>query len=246
MAYRRIDDNDTVEIRRAQGGNKPETRTVAELNEYFSKEENTEINALEAQIGDYDPGATESTITDDLEELQTQVQTTTTGLLDRATALEAIVQTAVDGAPVTPVAATAKLAIGTGVSLDFTAKTAGVVGNAIEVELLDPGVDGDLSVSVVGNLISVTLGYASEAINSSLADIKAKIEDTPAANALVTVAVTGSDATLAIAVAKTALDNGRDGTPGAKGALRFGATALYVSTDASTTAVSNWETISFD
>ena len=39
MAYRRIDDNDTVEIRRAQGGNKPETRTVAELNEYFSKEE---------------------------------------------------------------------------------------------------------------------------------------------------------------------------------------------------------------
>lgn len=41
MAYRRIDDNDTVEIRRAQGGNKPETRTVAELNEYFSKEEPT-------------------------------------------------------------------------------------------------------------------------------------------------------------------------------------------------------------
>jgi len=29
MAYRRIDDNDTVEIRRAQGGNKPETRTVS-------------------------------------------------------------------------------------------------------------------------------------------------------------------------------------------------------------------------
>lgn len=41
MAYRRIDDNDTVEIRRAQGGNKPETRTVAELNEYFSKGEPT-------------------------------------------------------------------------------------------------------------------------------------------------------------------------------------------------------------
>ena len=41
MAYRRIDDNDTIQIRRAQGGNKPETRTVAELNEYFSKEEPT-------------------------------------------------------------------------------------------------------------------------------------------------------------------------------------------------------------
>ena len=47
MAYRRIDDNDTVEIRRAQGGNKPETRTVAELNEYFSKEEDTRLSALE-------------------------------------------------------------------------------------------------------------------------------------------------------------------------------------------------------
>lgn len=47
MAYRRIDDNDTVEIRRAQGGNKPETRTVAELNEYFSKEEDARITTLE-------------------------------------------------------------------------------------------------------------------------------------------------------------------------------------------------------
>jgi len=39
MAYRRIDDNDTIQIRRAQGGNNPEERTAAELNEYFSKEE---------------------------------------------------------------------------------------------------------------------------------------------------------------------------------------------------------------
>lgn len=39
MAYRTIDDNDTIQIRRAQGGNKPETRTAVELNEYFSKEE---------------------------------------------------------------------------------------------------------------------------------------------------------------------------------------------------------------
>jgi len=41
MAYRKIDDNDTIQIRRAQGGNKPETRTAAELNECFSKEEPT-------------------------------------------------------------------------------------------------------------------------------------------------------------------------------------------------------------
>lgn len=47
MAYRRIDDNDTIQIRRAQGGNKPEERTAAELNEYFSKEEDTRLSALE-------------------------------------------------------------------------------------------------------------------------------------------------------------------------------------------------------
>ena len=73
MAYRRIDDNDTIEIRRAQGGNKPETRTVAELNEYFSKEENTDIEQLQAQVGDYDPDTTESTMTRDLEQLQADV-----------------------------------------------------------------------------------------------------------------------------------------------------------------------------
>jgi hypothetical protein len=48
MAYRTIDDNDTIQIRRVQGGNKPEERTVAELNEYFSKEEDTRLSALEA------------------------------------------------------------------------------------------------------------------------------------------------------------------------------------------------------
>jgi hypothetical protein len=154
--------------------------------------------------------------------------------------VDAFETTAVNGAPDTPVAATAALAIGTGVSLDFAAKTAGFVGNSIAVELLDPGADGELSVSVAGNIISVTLGYASKAIKSSLADIKKGIEDTPAAHALVAVSVTGSDATLAIAVAKTALENGVPGTVGAKGALRFDSSKLYVSVDESTVSEDNW------
>jgi hypothetical protein len=139
MAYRRIDDNDTVEIRRAQGGNKPETRTVAELNEYFSKEEDTrlsEIEQLQAQVGDYDPDTTESTITDDLEQLQADVQTTETGLLDRTAALEAIVQTAASGTPVAPVAATGT-AFETN-TLTYTAKTKGAAGNSIVVKLIEP------------------------------------------------------------------------------------------------------------
>lgn len=356
MAYRRIDDNDTIEIRRAQGGNKPETRTVAELNEYFSKEENTEIDALQAQIGDYDPDATGSTITEDLAKLQDEVETGETGLLDRATALEAIVQTAVYGAPVAPVAAT--LTTGADDSkLLWTAKTAGEIGEAISVEFeipateltiipavgenasaikytgvkgqepisvtyvmagtntfeietvanaititmastdgtclttaaelfaaleaaIDTGgeldgiisavekafpddwdddqlmeanaedfLDSALSVATDGNAITVSLAYdgATGAITSIANDIITAIgADDPGANDLVTVAATGTGTALADVEEEANLDNGVDGTPGAKGALRFDASGLYVSTDASTTAVSNWKTISFD
>jgi len=154
MAYRRIDDNDTVEIRRVQGGNKPETRTVAELNEYFSKEENTEIDTLQAQVGDYDPDTTGSTITDDLEQLQADVQTTETGLLDRAAALEAIVQTAASGTPVAPVAAT--LTTGADDSgLLWTAKTAGTIGEAISVTLEIPATELTITPSVGGNASAI-------------------------------------------------------------------------------------------
>lgn len=205
MVYRPIDNVDNLQIRRVQGGDKPEHRTMAEIREY----------------------ATENVAAD-------------------ITALQAIVQTAIEGAPVAPVAATVSLAIDEGISLDFTAKTAGVIGEDISVELTDPGEDGELEVEALGNAITVYLAYDDGAITSTLAEIKAAIEATPAAHALVSVAVTGSDATVAIAVDATNLDNGVNGTVGVKGALRFGATALYVSTDASTTAVSNWETISFD
>ena len=154
MAYRRIDDNDTVEIRRAQGGNKPETRTVAELNEYFSKEENTEIDTLQAQVGDYDPDTTESTITGDLEQLQADVQTTETGLLDRTAALEAIVHTAASGTPDAPVAAT--LTTGADDSgLLWTAKTAGTIGEAISVTLEIPATELTITPSVGGNASAI-------------------------------------------------------------------------------------------
>jgi hypothetical protein len=356
MAYRRIDDNDTIEIRRAQGGNKPETRTAAELNEYFSKEENTDIEQLQAQVGDYDPTSTGSTITADLVTLQGEVETTTTGLLARATALEAIVQTAIEGAPVEPVAAT--LTTGAGNSgLLWTAKTAGEIGEAISVKFeipateltITPAVGGNasaikytgvkgkkpisityvmtgtntfgiaavataititmastdgtclttaaelftalkaaintggdlegiisavekavpgdwadatlmeanaqdwldstLSVATVGNAITVSLAYdgVTDTIASTANDIITAIEaDDPGANDLVTVVRTGNGTGLAEVKEEANLNNGVDGTPGAKGALRFGATALYVSTDASTTAVSNWKSLTFN
>ena len=192
MAYRRIDDNDTIEIRRAQGGNKPETRTVAELNEYFSKVEPT-ITA---------------------------------------------------GAPIAPAAATGT-AFETN-TLTYTAKTKGAVGNSIVVKLIDPEKDvEDEVVSVSGSTINVTLASSDSAITSDLDAVKEAIEGDTAASALIDVAIGGNGRTTA-AEATTQLENGLDGTTGAAGSLRYSDTKLYVSVDESTTAVSNWKSITFN
>ena len=211
------------QVWRQSGGTLPELCDLADIREWLN--ETADDPDLAARISI----------------VEADVQTTETGLLDRTAALEAIVQTAASGEPVAPVAATASLAIDTGISLGFTARTAGAVGNDITVTLTDPGVDAHISVTVDGMDIEVILGYAEKAIKSNLADIKNAIETTPAAHALVAVAVNGSDATLAIAVDKTNLADGEDGTVGAAGALRFDSSKLYVSVDESTTAVSNWK-----
>jgi hypothetical protein len=192
MAYRRIDDNDTVEIRRAQGGNKPETRTVAELNEYFSKEEPT-ITA---------------------------------------------------GAPIAPAAATGTaFEINT---LTYTARTKGAAGNSIVVKLIDPEKDAKVEVvSVSRSTINVTLASEDSAITSDLNAVKAAIEGNIAADALITVAVGGTGTTL-VTANETKLEGGTDGTVGKAGELRYNDTALYVSVDESTTAVSNWKSITFN
>lgn len=192
MAYRRIDDNDTVEIRRAQGGNKPETRTVAELNEYFSKEEPT-ITA---------------------------------------------------GAPIAPVAATGT-AFETN-TLTYTARTKGAAGNNIVVKLIDPEKDAeDEVVSVSGSTINVTLASAKGAITSDLDAVAAAIKDDTEAKALITVAVGGTGTTL-VTANETKLEGGSDGTVGKAGELRYNDTTLFVSVGASTTAVSNWKSITFN
>jgi hypothetical protein len=192
MAYRRIDDNDTIEIRRAQGGNKPETRTVAELNEYFSREEPT-ITA---------------------------------------------------GAPIAPVAATGT-AFETN-TLTYTAKTKGAAGNSIVVKLIDPEDDAEAEVvSVSGSEINVTLASDDSAITSDLDAVKAAIEGNTEANALITVAVGGTGTAL-VTADETTLEGGIDGTVGKAGELRYNDTTLFVSVGASTTAVSNWKSITFN
>jgi hypothetical protein len=206
MAYRRIDDNDTIEIRRAQGGNKPETRTVAELNEYFSKEENTRLSALETD-------------------------SQTAALMP-------------ENAPATPIAATGT-AFETN-TLTYTAKVAGTVGNTITVNLIEPKEDAEAEVvSVSGSTINVTLASAESAITSDLDAVKAAIDGNTAAAALITVAVGGTGTTL-VTADKTTLAGGIDGTVGKAGELRYNDTTLFVSVGASTTAVSNWKSLTFN
>lgn len=241
MAYRRIDDNDTVEIRRAQGGNKPETRTVAELNEYFSKEENT-----------------------DLEQLQADVQTAGTGLLDRTAALEAIVQTAASGAPVAPVAANAVLTL-SGTLTDGDVVTVNDVTYTFKDALSEPAVPNEVLIGVnadasVTNLAAAINGDGTEGTDYSTGTEQPTDVTAVASTANDTVTCTATTAGVAgNAYPKAATGDkldwdgegetftlGVNGTTGAAGSLRYSDTKLYVSVDESTTAVSNWKSITFN
>jgi hypothetical protein len=100
-------------------------------------------------------------------------------------------------------------------------------------------------VSVNGSTINVTLASADGAITSDLNAVKAAIEGNTAADALITVAVGGIGTTL-VTADETTLKGGIDGTVGKAGELRYNDTTLYVSVGASTTAVSNWKSITFN
>lgn len=96
--------------------------------------------------------------------------------------------------------------------LVLTAQTAGVAGNSISATFVDPAAaDAVLSVAVVGNDITVSLGTdAAGAIISTAAAVKAAIEAEPGAAALVAVAHAGTStgAGLVEAKAKTLLKDG--------------------------------------
>jgi len=168
MAYRRIDDNDTFEIRRAQGGNKPETRTAAELNEYFSKEENT-----------------------DLERLQAIVQTAASGTPDAPVAA-----TLTTGADNSELLWTAKTAGTTGEAISITLKipateltiTPSVGGDASAIKYT--GVAGEEPISItyvmtgtntfgiaaVANAITITMASTDGTCETTAADLFTALE----------------------------------------------------------------------
>lgn len=76
--------------------------------------------------------------------------------------------------------------------------------NPITITLVNPGVDGSLSVTVSGRDITVTLAR-STTLTSTANQVKAGIEGNAAANALVSVTVEGTGAGVVDAQAKTAI-----------------------------------------
>jgi len=215
--------DDTFVVVKTTGAGRQELVPLSDLNDFISAEEQSELTALQEQVGDYDPESTESTITDDLALLQTEVETADTGLLDRATVLEGKVEDLEDikieetSPPTMAVAATDSITLDTEISLDFTAITKGEAGNTINVTLIDPeALNETIDVVVDGTAINVTLASDGEGITSTAANVKTALDGTPAAVALVETTITGATGTLAVAGAAK-LSGGVDGTPATQG-----------------------------
>lgn len=151
------------------------------------------------------------------------------------------------GTVILAAAATGKIDLVAGVSLDFTAKTKGVSGNKITVTLVDPGTNtAEEVVEVDGNDITVTLAYDTNAVTSTAASVKTKLDATPAAAALIDTAITGEVSTLCIDDT-VALDNGVDGTVAKAGKHVVNGTKIWIATTDCTIANSGgWKSISFD
>lgn len=94
--------------------------------------------------------------------------------------------------------------------LTFTAVTAGTAANSVTVSYVDPGTDGALSVGVIGNAITVTLAYATGAITSTAALVRAALIASAGAAALITPTLkSGNDGTgIVTALSATPLAGG--------------------------------------
>ena len=151
------------------------------------------------------------------------------------------------GTPVNAVASSLSTNLaGANNDLVFTAVTKGVAGDSITIAYVDPAVETPTeSVAVVGTAIAVTLRSVSSVL-STAAQVKAAIDATPAAAALVTVAnKAANDGTgSVIAMAATALAGGVNGTVGVAGEALRDADYLYVATATNTISGANWRRVS--
>lgn len=143
------------------------------------------------------------------------------------------------------VAEEGSIELDTGISLDFTNKVKG--DNGLTINLIDPGEDNANETVVAGtNTIDVTLAYGTGAITSTAADVKSAIEGNIGANAMVSVAITGTTTTLAID-STVVLSGGVDGTPAAAGKVFIGDAKVAVAKAECTASNSDgWEFVTYD
>ena len=148
------------------------------------------------------------------------------------------------GIPVLAVAASLSTNLtGNNNDLVFTARSAGVDGNAISVAYVDPGAEtAGESVAVSGNDIRVTLRSVSSVLSTS-AQVKAAIEADDAANALVSVAnKAANDGTGAvIEMSDSYLSGGSSATEASAGdQIQDGAYIYTAISDVLKTSTSGW------
>lgn len=96
-------------------------------------------------------------------------------------------------------------------TITYTALAAGLAGNDIAIELLDPGTSASLSINTVGKSIIVTLANSGSAITTTRAQLVAAINADSNASLLIIAA--GSGATAMTALATTQLTGGLDAVP---------------------------------
>lgn len=143
-----------------------------------------------------------------------------------------------DAAPVNAVAASKNFT-----RFTVTAKNKGVLGNNITVTVVDPGVEGALAVEVTGNDIVITAARSASAITTVGTDVVTAINANPAASALV-VASAGTG-TAVIAVAKTKLEGGVNGTCASRAGVYFvDSTYMYIAIDQNLQSDANWRRVS--
>lgn len=94
--------------------------------------------------------------------------------------------------------------------ITYTANAYSSSGNAITIQLVDPVPDGPLSISVVGNAITVTLAQAAGVVTTTATQLVAALALNVQASALIT--ATGSGATPLTALGITNLTGGSTGT----------------------------------
>lgn len=145
-------------------------------------------------------------------------------------------------APVNAVAATKVYGTSTSV-VTLTAKTKGVAGNQITLQIVEREETGDLEIAVTGTAIVATLAYAEGATTTTGAQLVTAINADEDAAALVTGSAGGAGVMAAAAAA--ALAGGVNGTLAPKKGIYFmDSSYLYVAVAANTVSGTNWRRVS--